>query len=472
MALIIDTEWNVRTDGLDTNGGAFVSGAAGTDYSLQAAKNTVGSNISTTDAVGAGSTTITSATAAFTSAITGNIIYLQGGSGSLAAGWYQATYVSATSITVDRSVASGTGITLNIGGALITPSPAFGAIYSTTSTQFKVHVKAGTYTATAGYTTMLSTATPILIGYQATHNDGGTRPLFTTSTSSLNMFTGPAAGRQITYQNINFSDTSATRGVLHSQTGSGVYHDVKFVDCRIDGFSYAVNGSNAGGYPAMNSATFKNTEVKNCTTNGCVMWGSIISDAAYFHDNTGDALKPTGNFSNSVVFVRRTVFYANTGKHINGASTSSVYTVHLEENDFRSATSDAVFFASAFLQTETVRGFNTHIGNIYWANGGYGINSTNSIVFMVNDDNAYGSNTSGARNNVAAGTNDKTLTASPWTSTTDFSLNSTSGGGPIVTAAETPGPFLATTTGAPNIGAVQGAAAGSGSGTSNYGFIG
>jgi hypothetical protein len=117
MALSLDTQWNVRTDGSGHEWRRVRLRSCGTDYSRQAAANSVGSNISTTDAVAAGTTTITSATAAFTSAITGNIIYLQGGSGSLTAGWYQATYVSATSITVDRSVASGTGITLNIGGA-------------------------------------------------------------------------------------------------------------------------------------------------------------------------------------------------------------------------------------------------------------------------------------------------------------------------------------------------------------------
>src|ERR1041385_4429179 len=113
MSISALTVWEVRpTNGANTNGGGFVSGAAGTDYSQQNAKNTVGNNISTTDAVANGTTTITSATASFTSAIVGNIIYLQGGSGSLTAGWYQVTtFTNSTTIVVDRTVASGTGIT-------------------------------------------------------------------------------------------------------------------------------------------------------------------------------------------------------------------------------------------------------------------------------------------------------------------------------------------------------------------------
>jgi hypothetical protein len=451
MALAITTEWDVRTTGSDSNAGGWDSSSSGTDYSQQDSPQVTYADL----VIGGTTTQLTSAGNPFTSAHVGNVLNVTGGTG-FTTGRYQVVSVASNVATMDRSVgtAASTGGAGKLGGALATPSPAFGATYANTTTQFKVHVKAGTYTATASYTTMLSTATPILIGYQTTHNDGGTRPLFTTATSSLNMFIGPNAIRTITYQNINFSDTSTTRGVLHSQSGGATYHDVKFVDCMIDGFAYAVNGSNVGAYFAMNSATFKNTEVKSCTTGGCYMWGSVIVDASYFHDNTGDALKLNGNFSNSVLFVRRSVFYASTGKHINGTSASTVYGLHLEGNDFRGATSDGVFLASGFLQIPSLRGFNTHVGNIYWGNGGYGFNGGESIVFTINDDNAYGSNTSGARNNLAVGTNDKALTASPWVSTTDFSLNTTSGGGPVVSAAETPGPFLATTTGAPNIGAV------------------
>ena len=96
----------------------------GVDYSQQNANNTVGSNISTTDAVAVGTTTITSATGAFTVAISGNVVYFAGGTGSLIGGWYLVTYASSTSITIDRAIAAGTGITMNIGGALKTLSQA------------------------------------------------------------------------------------------------------------------------------------------------------------------------------------------------------------------------------------------------------------------------------------------------------------------------------------------------------------
>lgn len=119
MALSANTVWEIRQGGSDTNGGGFVTGAAGTDWSQQNA-----AQYSVTDAVTAGTTTITSATANFGTDVVGNICYVQGGTGSVTAGWYEITARSSTtSITVDRStgLTAGTGVTLKIGGALGTP---------------------------------------------------------------------------------------------------------------------------------------------------------------------------------------------------------------------------------------------------------------------------------------------------------------------------------------------------------------
>ena len=54
----------------------------------------------------------------------GNIAYVAGGTGSVVGNWYQITGQSTgVSITVDRStgLSAGTGVTINIGGALATP---------------------------------------------------------------------------------------------------------------------------------------------------------------------------------------------------------------------------------------------------------------------------------------------------------------------------------------------------------------
>ena len=132
-ALSGSTVLEIRTAGSDTNGGGFVTGTSGTDMSQFDNKNATSCtscqsatvNISTTDAVTAVSTTVTSATANFSAAIVGNIIYLQGGTGPVTAAWYQVTgFTNSTTITVDRNVIVSTGVTMNIGGALASPGQA------------------------------------------------------------------------------------------------------------------------------------------------------------------------------------------------------------------------------------------------------------------------------------------------------------------------------------------------------------
>jgi len=144
MALSLNTVWEVQTGGNDTNGGGFVTGASGSDWSQVAGKRTGGdvTDISTTDGVANGTTTFTSATANFDTTIVGNIIYLQGGTGAIAATRRQVTArASTTSITLDASVAASTGMTLNIGGALL--SPGIASLFATILGMY-VYIKAGT----------------------------------------------------------------------------------------------------------------------------------------------------------------------------------------------------------------------------------------------------------------------------------------------------------------------------------------
>jgi hypothetical protein len=171
MTIAATTQWEVRTTGAATNGGGYSSG--GTDYSQQDA-----AQIAVTDAVGNNTTTITSATANFPADCVGNIVYLTGGGyGSTTARRHVATRVSATEITVDDTVPTGTGMTLNLGGAADSPATLTGALVAGNT----VHVKAGTYTLGAAATFPVGTAAlPIaFVGYNATRNDNpttGSRP--------------------------------------------------------------------------------------------------------------------------------------------------------------------------------------------------------------------------------------------------------------------------------------------------------
>lgn len=146
MALNAAIVWEVRTTGADTNGGGFKTGATGTDWSQQNA-----AQYAVTDGVTAGTTTITSITANFGTDVVGNVIYVAGGTGSVAAGWYEIiSRTNSTTIVVDRStgLTAGTGVTLNIGGALASPGQASALGVDGN----KYYIKAGTYTITSSIT--------------------------------------------------------------------------------------------------------------------------------------------------------------------------------------------------------------------------------------------------------------------------------------------------------------------------------
>lgn len=182
MSLPTTSVWEVRpTNGSDTNGGGFNSAAAGTDYSKQNSKNTVGSNISTTDlsTTTTGGFTATSATAAFTSAITGNFIYLSGGTGgTVTSGWYLATFATSTTITLDRSPgATATLVTMNIGGALKTitqlnTNMAAGHVAWVKAESTITTATAITFNFTSGGST-IANGQSFIAGYTTTRGDGG-----------------------------------------------------------------------------------------------------------------------------------------------------------------------------------------------------------------------------------------------------------------------------------------------------------
>lgn len=113
---------HVRTDGLDTNGGWFDSSiaSAGTDYTDQAA-----AALAVTDVVTHNTTSISSVTGGFTAAMIGDAIYLTG-SGTTTGRYFLTAVADTNDATVDRATGStgGTGVTGNLGGALLTPLAA------------------------------------------------------------------------------------------------------------------------------------------------------------------------------------------------------------------------------------------------------------------------------------------------------------------------------------------------------------
>jgi hypothetical protein len=460
MAYAATTQWEVRTTGNDANGGGFDTASSGTDYSQQDT-----AQISYTDLViGATNTQLTSALNPFTSAHVGNLINVTGGTG-FTTGRYQVVSVASNVATMDRAVgtAGSTGGAGKLGGALATPDPAIAAIVATASGGFgpnnTIWIKAGTYTRTTSLDmTSMNSARPVsLIGYQTTHGDRGTKPLITTATNSTILI--QAGSGPHSFINLQLTTTATTKaagiankGFTNSETGGIIVEG-----CILDGFTVAVDGGNGSGVFAAAVSLF-GTEIKNCT-NAAKAWFDLVALDCYIHNNSGDALTKTtaGGATDSATIIGCT-FYNNARAIV----TPSGCMTTVKNCNFVSHTSDAIAMTGLVYNMPPLALENS----IFWGGAGYGVNlpslsPSGQNITLVNRNNAYGSNTSGARNNFAAGTGDVTLTADPFTSssTGDFSLNSTSGGGAVCQGAG----FAGLVGGSNNIGAVQSAAGGGGS---------
>jgi len=273
MVLPATTVWEVRLAGNDTNGGAFDSAVGGsTDYSQQDTKNTTGSNISTTDAVANGTTTITSATGAFTSVLAGNVIYLSGGSGSIAAQWRKVVSVTnATTIVIDATIAASTGMTMNIGGALASPGMAMASVVASNW----VYVKGGPYVCSA------------------TANVSGGKIQWTVNG------TGPAPNRMIGYTTTRGDGGYATlqagaNSMSILQHNVGAFTQWDNIALALSGAQTTVTGITAAGNGYMNNCKFTGLATSaNCTTGALVLFRC----QSFNHTSVGLALVNQGSIA-------------------------------------------------------------------------------------------------------------------------------------------------------------------------------
>jgi hypothetical protein len=400
MAFAATMQWDVRTTGSDANGGGFdpTAGTPGTDYSLQDSPQ-----VTYTDLVidGTTNTKCTSAGFPFTSAHVGNVINIASGTG-FSVQRVQILSVTAAVATCDKSLGtlSSTGGNGVLGGSLLTPTAAVALAIANNT----VHIKAGTYTKT---TTITVSTAITLAGYGTTHNDGGTKPLITTATNSINLFTYNAT---VTWRNLSMSHTAGTRA---NCIFCGSNFTLAYIDhCVIDGFTYAYRGENSSG--AAGGVSVFATEIKNCTVGVIWAWFQILVDSCYIHDNTGTAILKNST-QNSHVSIVRTILAVNTigidTTNFNNCFTVSGCTI-------AGNTSDGV----------TTAGLGIWTNNIFYGNGGWGINGIPSGIVGFN---AFGANSSGAVNGAYNNLSTVTLSADPFTDSAggDYSLNATAGGG-------------------------------------------
>ena len=441
MSLPSTTVFEVRPGaGSATNGGGFVPGSSGTDWSQQ---NAAQYNVA--DGVLNSTTTVTSGTAAFGTDVVGNIAYIAGA-------WYQiVSRTNATTIVVDRATGTASGQTIKIGGALdlcVTAEPLLTAgmtlwlKYGTTQT---ITVKL-TLTVSGD-----STNGPITWnGYDVTRGDHTTnQPLITTSTNNSDLLMlATAGGTALSYRafdNLSVSSTAGTPGNgFTGTTGGGISREILLSNCKIKGFKNGIHGETGSTYDAIQGYAI-NCEILNCTVDGITTYDSFSALGCYIHGNAGWGIHVTGQPSvvNTPlpIRVRNSVIYNNTLGGINITNTGSNttgYVLDLDKCAVVSNGGDGVKLGTANALLMQLALQNT----IIYGNGGWGVNITNTAAMIVlNRNSAYGSNTSGARNNLVVGTGDQTLTGDPFVakSANDFTLNNTVGGGAACRAAGYPG---------------------------------
>lgn len=421
------TTWEVRTTGNDANGACFDSNSGGVDYSQQDAAQYHPLDLATS---GAGSTTLESATAGFTSNMVGNCIKISSGT-NFQAGRYQITsFFSSTSVVLDATPSSGgagaDGVG-RVGGAAFSPGEIGGQIvagndvwlkygtYTTTTTA--VNVPQGTVSRSA-----IGTATlPIrFMGYDVTRGDKtGNRPTFAG---------GPPNGQTLMLwgagliSNIILDGRAITADIGINYGGSTNTLEVDNV--QLIGFqSNAIrNGTSSS------NLYLYDVEVTSCTTNAAIALtasGSLFIVGSNIHDNTVSGVSITGSAARLIV--DRTLFDTNK----NGSSGNAiVFTLgsHLIMNNSTIYNSGS---HGIDLQSNTTA---LIANSIFESNGGYGINLNASDVYEYVSirNSGFFSNTSGtydstkvSANQVFGNITNTTGTFFTDAANADFSLNNT-----------------------------------------------
>lgn len=419
------------------NGGGYRSDAGNTDYSQQAAPE-----VAVTDAVTNGTAVISSTNATFESVMEGNLIYIAGGTGSITPAWYEViSRDSASIITVDRStgLTTGTGATLNLGGALLTIGQAITNMIASNI----IYVRGGIYSQSAQLTIVAGangrTASQ-LIGYSTTRGDEGKPEITHDGVSGAFILVKGAQATRLANFELDGVDI-ATSGFDFGGNYSGV-SNLLIHRCT----SAGMNSSN-------DANVIDRVEITDLTAGasngiGLINGACVILRNCEIHDNP---CKGIDNFSEGNTF-DKCLIYNNTGGSNDGIKQRSLHSC---------AITDCVLYGNGRdgIRLEGDFNRNTLIQNcILKNNGGYGINGVNGTGGpWQGRNNAYHNNTSGARNNVSL-PDDTDLTGDPFTAagSDDFSLNNTAGAGAACRAAGFPGVYPGgTTTGFIDIGAVQ-----------------
>lgn len=267
MALSADVQWEIRANGNTDNGGGFVTGASGVDYSQQDAAQYALTAVTTA----AANAILLHASAA--TDMVGNIARVVSGTNFIA-GYYEIISVSAgVSITLDRNctTAAGASGVVNVGGAGILEDKIIEAAVAGHRYWIK---KDGTHTLTASINTALDGTNGAEIrieGYNSARGDGylsTNRPVIA---QGSNIF---IVDNFWHFANLDMTGTG--NSVLDPDQSTVI------VNCKIDNTSLSINRQAvdvSGG-----NAILVNCELLSAAGSGIEATTNTIIIGCYIHD--------------------------------------------------------------------------------------------------------------------------------------------------------------------------------------------
>lgn len=407
--------WEVRSTGSNNNGGGFVTGASGTDFSQQNSAQYALTGVTTS---GAGATFLTASAA---TDMVGNIARVVSGS-NFTAGWYEIiSVVAGVSVTCDANVCTGAGSSgvINIGGALA----SMGAIGSASANQGMVagnimYVK-GSFTMTTTTDTIAcsgSSTLPIrILGYNSTRGDG-----YQGRTNSYGkLITANMPTITYTTGRLNQSGSFVIMESLHIITAINNVGFVVGADSIVRGcrFVNSGTGASASGYTPNSRSLVIDSDCFLTGASGGLYGGAAVNPSVVFDScqfvitsTTPDALnlQSSGTAINNII-------HGSGGRGIYVASTT--WSGYIRNNTVQGCGSSGI----AFLTGSTV--LNRAFGNMSTDNGAYGFDLTAAGNAVALGYNRTRDNTSGAVNS-GAGWRDATLwgqvTTDTGTSSSDY----------------------------------------------------
>lgn len=420
--------FTVWSNGLDNNGAGYaasLAGVASVDYTGQ-----VGPRVSVSDGVCTGNTTLTSATGVFSADLIGNALTLVAGS-TFQGYWWVIAVGSSTSLTLDRNGPNNTGMRVSIGGAGNLDQDGFPFITNPFLVAGnKIWLKgpgalAGDYTISTNSLDLSVSgtgSTPVVLeGYTTTKGDGG-RPTITTATAALDCVTVSGAFNIV--RNIAVTSTGSAFGGL-SVTGNAN----AFVNCKITGvLPLRLSG---------NRNFFRGCDISGApaTRDGVSMANTFTNDFfdCTIHDNAVNGVSLSTDGPSSFV---NCLIYANgqdgISQPVGGQNGVQIVNCTVWNNGRDGVRLASTAAAGIFKDVLVVR-------SVFGKNGGYDLNysvgDVSAVPSMADwiaaalDCNAFYTTGTGRYHNLPANSGDLVLTASPFTSDSDFTLNDTTGAG-------------------------------------------